>query len=122
MAWKDICHHSSCLVQYNTLGTIFHYRCIEFLIFRRHVPEFEVIDETAVPPTFTLAAVAPVKFVPLIVMEEPAQPLEDPKLVMVGVGGGVHVYVLPLLGLVLKSFVSDVLSAEAPFPTASKDK
>jgi hypothetical protein len=41
---------------------------------------------------------APVKFVPLIVIEESAQPLVEPKLVMVGGSGGVQVYFLPLAG------------------------
>mgnify|MGYP003424825185 CR=1 FL=1 len=48
------------------------------------VPEFEVIELTAVPPIVTFAAVAPDKFVPLIVIELPTQPLEVPKLVIVG--------------------------------------
>ena len=47
---------------------------------------FVVIEVTAVPPIFTLAAVAPAKFVPFIVIEDPAQPEELPKLVIVGTG------------------------------------
>ena len=48
------------------------------------VPLFEVIELTGVPPTVTLAAVAPVKFVPLIVSDVPAQPDNEPKLLIVG--------------------------------------
>ena len=48
------------------------------------VPVLEVIEETAVPPILTLAAVAPVKLVPLIVIDEPTHPIDDPKLVMTG--------------------------------------
>jgi len=55
----------------------------------------EVIDATAVPPIVTLAAVAPVKFVPLIVIVAPGQPFEGEKELMVGGGGGVKLYVLP---------------------------
>ena len=62
------------------------------------VPEFDIIEETAVPPIFTLATVAPLKLVPFIVIEVPTQPLAEPKLVMVGGRGGVQVYFLPLAG------------------------
>lgn len=48
------------------------------------VPVFEVIELTAVPPIVTLAAVAPVRFVPFIVIELPAQPLIVLRLVIVG--------------------------------------
>ena len=48
------------------------------------VPEFDVIELTAVPPIVTPAAVTPVKLVPFIVIELPTQPLVAPKLVMVG--------------------------------------
>jgi hypothetical protein len=37
-------------------------------------PVLDVMEETAVPPILTFAAVAPVKFVPLIVMVDPGQP------------------------------------------------
>lgn len=46
----------------------------------------EVIEVTAVPPILTLAAVIPIKFVPLITIEFPGQPLVEPRLVMVGIG------------------------------------
>ena len=47
----------------------------------------DVMDVTAVPPIFTLAAVIPMKLVPLMVMVDPVHPLAVPKLVIVGVGG-----------------------------------
>jgi hypothetical protein len=50
-------------------------------------PLFEVIDVTAVPPILTLAAVAPVRLVPLMVNVDPTQPLEG--LIEVIVGSGV---------------------------------
>ena len=54
------------------------------------VPLFDVIEDTAVPPIFTFAAVAPVKFVPVIVMLDPTQPLEAVnKFVIAGTGAGV---------------------------------
>lgn len=46
----------------------------------------EVIEVTAVPPILTLAAVIPIKFVPLITIKFPGQPLVEPRLVMVGIG------------------------------------
>ena len=46
------------------------------------VAVFEVMEETGVPPIVT--EVAPDKLVPLIVIEEPAQPLAVPKLVIAG--------------------------------------
>lgn len=45
----------------------------------------EVIEVTAVPPILTLAAVIPIKFVPLITIEFPGQPIVEPRLVMVGI-------------------------------------
>ena len=47
-------------------------------------PLLEIIELTAVPPIVTLVAVAPAKFVPNMVIEVPTQPLEVPKLVIVG--------------------------------------
>jgi hypothetical protein len=64
------------------------------------VPLLEVIEATAVPPIFTSAAVVPERFVPFIVIDVPTQPLDEPKLEMVGAGGGVQVYVCPEVGLV----------------------
>ena len=46
------------------------------------VPVFDVIDVTGVPPIVIFAAVAPVKSVPFIVIEDPTQPLAAPKLVI----------------------------------------
>ena len=51
------------------------------------VPELEVIEVTAVPPIVTVAAVAPVKLVPLMVIDVPTQPLADPKEVIDGMVG-----------------------------------
>ena len=46
------------------------------------VPVLDTIEETGVPPIVILAAVAPVKSVPLIVIVEPVQPFVFPKLFM----------------------------------------
>jgi hypothetical protein len=53
------------------------------------VPVLDAIDVTAVPPILTFAAVAPVRFVPFITKLDPTHPLEDPKLVIVGVAATV---------------------------------
>jgi hypothetical protein len=45
----------------------------------------DVIEVTAVPPIFTLAAVIPIKLVPLITIEFPMQPLVEPIPEMVGI-------------------------------------
>ena len=45
----------------------------------------DVIEVTEVPPIFTLAAVIPIKLVPLITIEFPGQPLVEPSPVMVGI-------------------------------------
>lgn len=45
----------------------------------------EVIEVTAVPPILTLAAVIPIKFVPLMTIEFPGQPLVESRLVIVGI-------------------------------------
>lgn len=57
------------------------------------VPVLETIDETAVPPIVTFDATTPDKLVPLITKLEPTQPLEDPKLVIVGIDGATTVNV-----------------------------
>ena len=71
------------------------------------VPVFEVIDETGVPPTFTLAAVVPVKFVPIIVIEVPGHPVVGEMEVIVGGGGGVHLKIRPLDGILLVAFCEE---------------
>ena len=49
------------------------------------LPSFDIIEATGVPPIFTLAAVAPNKLVPVIVIFEPTHPLEGVnKFVIVG--------------------------------------
>jgi hypothetical protein len=60
------------------------------------VPLFEVIEETGVPPILRLAAVAPIKFVPVIVIFEPTHPLEGLMLVIVG-GGGEKTHIVPFI-------------------------
>ena len=52
-------------------------------------------EATATPPIVTLAAVAPEKPVPSMVMTVPGQPEVGLNEVMVGAGGGVKLYVLP---------------------------
>jgi hypothetical protein len=59
------------------------------------VPLLLVIDATEVPPILTFVAVAPVRFVPVIVMVVPGQPEEGLIPEIVGTGGGVKVYVRP---------------------------
>ncbi len=60
------------------------------------VPLFEEIELTANPPILTFAAVAPVRFVPFIVMLLPSHPDVAPKLVIVGGGTTVKVLVVPV--------------------------
>ena len=58
------------------------------------VPVLDVIDETEVPPTLTLAAVAPVKFVPVIVNVAPGHPDVGEIEVIVGGNGQLAVQVV----------------------------
>ena len=53
------------------------------------VAVIDVIEDTATPPICTLAAVAPVKPVPSMVMVAPGQPEDGLNEVTVGAGGGV---------------------------------
>jgi hypothetical protein len=57
------------------------------------VPVLETMDDTAVPPIVTLDAETPDKLVPLITKLVPTHPIEEPKLVIVGVDGATTVNV-----------------------------
>jgi hypothetical protein len=63
------------------------------------VPEFEVIDETAVPPTVTFEALTPDKFVPVIVKVVPGQPVVGVIDEIVGGIGGAEIENVPGQGL-----------------------
>jgi hypothetical protein len=67
----------------------------------------------AVPPIAT--AVAPVKFVPLIVRAEPTQPLDEPKLVIVGTEQEFTVLVIPDEVAVQPPALVTITSTTCPF-------
>ena len=83
------------------------------------VAVFVKIPATAVPPIRTLAAVAPVRFVPLIVIVDPGHPLVGDIEVIVGetITGGVHLKILPEDGkLVVDHVTVLVFAVPAEFP------